>query len=776
MNLNKRVITLIIPVIIAIYGIGTYLIYKGQVQDLVHSEQQQLERNMSELAIVYANRIRFIDSYLYALSQSNSIHNYFEDRSDQYREVALAESLEDALDQLKPTDAQFASFALLSSKLEVQLYYENSLAPFAEISLNQTDFVRSQIQSGHIQATQYIETKANTYNALLVKYKLLDTRTLTIPLKHHLKNTIAIVVSIDANIFYRQKTYIEQYFNAKITLSTNPIEKRTPFSMSSKLAPQLYASISANGDFLVDKKNQLLFSLASTFLAMTLGSTILLIVLIQRFLISPITRLDRELEKIDSTENSNITYLSTNDEIGRLSRKFHHLYKEISDNYLITKKVSEEDQLTKLPNRYKFNQRINHLLSSHRLDSHELAIIYIDLDNFKYINDKFGHSTGDAMLCAFSDQLSLLITEHDRTHGSSSLFSRLSGDEFAIVLLNDQIHHDHAQIISMHVLSLFKDGFTFEQGTFPVSSSIGIAKYPQDGHSVDDLTSHADAAMYQSKQNGKNQYSYYSKELDKKVQRHRSIEKELRNTHFSNEFFLVFMPIISAKSHSLVGVEVLLRWISPELGFIGPDEFIPIAEQNGLYDKVDRWVIEQTFIQYAELTALIGSNIQVSLNLSSAQLGSNELSDFIIELTDKYKIPPEKIEFEITETFEGNHTQDALLTTLNQHGFQLALDDFGSGFTSITQLVQHPVHKIKFDRWFLKTLVDSNKQQVIKPLIELCHAQDMAVTAEGIEDESMVAWLNEYGCDYYQGYHFGKPMNLSELVNWHKEFQSEYEK
>lgn len=776
MNLNKRVITLIIPVIIAIYGIGTYLIYKGQVQDLVHSEQQQLERNMSELAIVYANRIRFIDSYLYALSQSNSIHNYFEDRSDQYREVALAESLEDALDQLKPTDAQFASFALLSSKLEVQLYYENSLDPFAEISLNQTDFVRSQIQSGHIQATQYIETKANTYNALLVKYKLLDTRTLTIPLKHHLKNTIAIVVSIDANIFYRQKTYIEQYFNAKVILSTNPIEKKPPFSMSSKLAPQLYASISANDDFLIDKKNQLLFSLASTFLAMTLGSTILLIVLIQRFLISPITRLDRELEKIDSTENSNITYLSTDDEIGRLSRKFHHLYKEISDNYLITKKVSEEDQLTKLPNRYKFNQRINHLLSSHQLDSHELAIIYIDLDNFKYINDKFGHSTGDAMLCAFSDQLSLLITEHDRTHGSSSLFSRLSGDEFAIVLLNDQIHHDHAQIISMHILSLFKDGFTFEQGTFPVSSSIGIAKYPQDGHSVDDLTSHADAAMYQSKQNGKNQYSYYSKELDKKVQRHRAIEKELRNTHFSNEFFLVFMPIISAKSHSLVGVEVLLRWISPELGFIGPDEFIPIAEQNGLYDKVDRWVIEQTFIQYAELTALIGSNIQVSLNLSSAQLGSNELSDFIIELTDKYKIPPEKIEFEITETFEGNHTQDALLTTLNQHGFQLALDDFGSGFTSITQLVQHPVHKIKFDRWFLKTLVDSNKQQVIKPLIELCHSQDMLVTAEGIEDESMVVWLNEFGCDYYQGYHFGKPMNLSELVNWHQEFQSSYEK
>lgn len=776
MNLNKRVITLIIPAIIAIYGISTSLIYKDQVQNLIRSEQQQLERNMSELSVLYSSRIRFIDSYLYALSQSNSIHNYFEDKTDQYREVALAESLEDALDQLKPTEAEFASFALLSSELDVQLYYENSLDPFAEISSNQIDFVRSQIKNGKIQATKYLEDSHHANNALLVKYKLLDTRTLSTPLKHHLKDTIAIIVSIDANIFYKQKKYIEEYFNAPVILSKEAIKTEAAFSVSTKLAHQLYVSISADDSFLYHKKNQLLFSLISSFMAMTLGSTFLLIILIQRFLISPITRLDQELERIDDTKNPNITYLTSNDEIGRLSRKFYHLYKEVSQSYLITKKMSEEDQLTKLPNRYKFNQRINNLLSTHRLDTHELSIIYLDLDNFKYINDKFGHATGDAMLCAFSEQLSALITEHDRTQGSQSLFSRLSGDEFAIVLLNDQIHSNQAQIISTHILNLFKDGFTFDQGTFPVSSSIGIACYPQDGHTADELTSHADAAMYQSKQNGKNQYSYYSKELDKKVQRHRSIEKELRNNHFSSEFFLVFMPIISASDHSLAGIEVLLRWVSPELGFVGPDEFIPIAEQNGLYDKVDRWVIEQTFKQYAELTTVMGSNIQVSLNLSSAQLGSNELSDFIIELADKYTISPENIEFEITETFEGEHTQDALLTTLNRHGFKLALDDFGSGFTSITQLVQHPVNKIKFDRWFLKTLVDSNKQHVIKPLIELCHAQDMVVTAEGIEDESMVAWLNEYGCDYYQGYHFGKPMNLSELVNWHKEFQSEYEK
>lgn len=212
------------------------------------------------------------------------------------------------------------------------------------------------------------------------------------------------------------------------------------------------------------------------------------------------------------------------------------------------------------------------------------------------------------------------------------------------------------------------------------------------------------------------------------------------------------------RSNEIEGLEVLLRWEAEGIGPIPPKEFIPIAEQAGLFDKIDRWVFANATAEYHQLRNIFGKDIVLSVNLSSAELNSIEMANYIHEQATLHQVKPKCIEIEITETFAAEQQGTALLDELSKRGYRLAIDDFGSGYTSLTQLVQYPVQKIKFDREFLVTLMNTNNGHVIKPIIELCHAQNKTVTAEGIEHNMMHEWLSAYRCDYMQGYLFGKPM------------------
>lgn len=277
--------------------------------------------------------------------------------------------------------------------------------------------------------------------------------------------------------------------------------------------------------------------------------------------------------------------------------------------------------------------------------------------------------------------------------------------------------------------------------------------------------------MYQAKRAGKNQFADYSRDLDKAIQRQANIERALRDKNFDDEFRLVYMPYMDSTGTHVIGVEVLLRWNSEQLGLVPPDEFIPIAEQTGLFDQVDQWVIQNAFASFHRLQAQFDHSIQLSINLSSAGIETTDLADFIKEHADLNRIPPSLIDFEITETFYSNSEGFPLLNELSDMGYRLAIDDFGSGYTSITQLVQYPTQKIKLDKAFLDTLIETDNQNIVKPVIGLCHAQGKKVTAEGIETESMHQWLQEAQCDMLQGYYFGKPMPLEELSDWYRQHQ-----
>ena len=301
-------------------------------------------------------------------------------------------------------------------------------------------------------------------------------------------------------------------------------------------------------------------------------------------------------------------------------------------------------------------------------------------------------------------------------------------------------------------------------GNFPVSASIGIAIYPRDGEHATELVVNADAAMYQAKRAGKNQFHYYSRELAAKARREQLIENQLRKQDFS-EFELHYMPLIDANSNQLIGVEALLRWFSSELGVVSPAEFIPIAETRGLYAELDLWVFNRALDDLPSLQKIIGDKGKLSINISSAQLDSGEFFYQLMLALKNKGATSANLELEITETFDAVMSKrvESNLALLKQAGFTLALDDFGSGHTSLNQLVEYPVDVIKIDKSLIDHMLGSGLDLVVA-LIAFCKQLGFFVTAEGVETQQQAQALREAGVDALQGYYFDKPLTLDEII------------
>ncbi|MEF1229154.1 EAL domain-containing protein, partial [Vibrio fortis] len=446
-----------------------------------------------------------------------------------------------------------------------------------------------------------------------------------------------------------------------------------------------------------------------------LVTVILLLMLLSRSVINPIARLERQLRQVEKRQRTNIERQSSNDEIGRLSERFYDMYQELDNTYQQTKILAENDPLTKIANRHQFQSFVQRALPETNPTSNTW-ILYLDLDNFKFVNDKYGHQVGDSILIAFSERITTLCSEYQTRHFAHCMPARLSGDEFVVFINAPAASGNIERAFSEQLLEPLQQGFVTRAGNFPITVSIGVATYPDDGVEIEKLLSSADTAMYQAKRAGKNQSAYYSRDLDKVIQRQANIERALRDQNYDEEFSLVYMPYMNAHGDTVVGFEVLLRWHSKQLGFVAPDEFIPIAEQTGLFEQIDKWVIEHAFGGFDQLQSQFEHPVQLSINLSSAGIESTHLAEFIDHHADVNNIPPYLIDFEITETFESGSQGFPLLNELSRMGYMLAIDDFGSGFTSITQLVQYPTQKIKLDKGFLETLIATDNQNIVKPV------------------------------------------------------------
>ncbi|WP_432666425.1 ABC transporter substrate binding protein [Wukongibacter baidiensis] len=422
------------------------------------------------------------------------------------------------------------------------------------------------------------------------------------------------------------------------------------------------------------------------------------------------------------------------------------------------RKLAYYDPLTNLPNRVLLNKVLEKEIDKNDFTSVKGAIFFIDVDNFKVINDTLGHVLGDKILVEISNRFKDIAEKNN-------FVARLGGDEF-VLLLKDIYSINEISHIANKIISIFESSFLIEEKEFYLTVSIGITIYPQDGHSVTELLKNADTAMYKAKSLGKNQYVYFAKEMNEKIFRKMHLQNRLRNAIECNELTLYYQPKVNLKSNEIIGHEALIRWINPEHGFIPPNEFISIAEESGLIFKLDTWVFEQACEFSKRINKKSDRIINVSVNVSPVELMNANYISNIGKILKKTEVDPKLIGIEITETalmqsFESNKR---ILNELKNLGIQISLDDFGTGYSSLNYLRKLPIDVLKIDKSFVDDMEsDEDARTIIQSIIDIAHNLDLQVIAEGVETVEQKNALAEYKCDQIQGFLISRPLPEEEL-------------
>jgi diguanylate cyclase (GGDEF)-like protein/PAS domain S-box-containing protein len=428
-------------------------------------------------------------------------------------------------------------------------------------------------------------------------------------------------------------------------------------------------------------------------------------------------------------------------------------------------RLAHYDTLTRLPNRHLFNQNLAEIIDEANQNHTKVALLFIDLDNFKYINDAFGHYIGDKFLQKVAKRIENIINKKDMT-------ARLGGDEF-VVIVNNYESDQYIKNITKNIISSLTKPFSISNEDIFTSASIGISVFPQDAQNKDELIKHADMAMYIAKRNGKNNYQIFDKNSDENTHERFSIETMLHTALDNNEFVLFFQPQVDIINNKVVAFEALIRWNTPNKGIISPDKFIPIAEETGLIHSIGEWILEESFIMLKSLHVR-GNQVNGSINLSIIQLKNTNIVNKIINLIEKHSIRPENIKLEITESVLMEDIDEfiLILNKLSDLGFKISIDDFGTGYSSLNYLKRLPIDELKIDKSFIQDiLIDKNDTQIVSAIISIAKALELKIVAEGVEHKEEVELLRELGCDKIQGYYFSKPLKKDDFLNYIDNFK-----
>lgn len=433
--------------------------------------------------------------------------------------------------------------------------------------------------------------------------------------------------------------------------------------------------------------------------------------------------------------------------------------KELENNHKKISDMAYYDSLTKLPNRVLFSDRLNNAMKTSKRNGLKTIVAYLDLDNFKYINDSFGHASGDKLLIDASSRLTKCMREYDTV-------ARLSGDEFSILIQDVESVEEVIPIIE-RIKESFSEPFFLEHSNITISPSIGIAVYPEDGSNVEELLNNSDTAMYKAKACGKNSYQFFSVNMKKELLKKVNIETMLRKAIPNKEFVLYYQPQFEAKSRKLRGFEALIRWDNPEMGFLNPIDFISIAEKVGLIAEIGRWVLD-TACEFAKLINEISEDkIVVAVNISPVQFKQKKFFEEVLQAINKSGIRPSYLELDLTENIFINDLELALnvLSDLKKLGVKIALDGFGTGYSSLSYLKKLPIDLIKIDKSFIQEITETGSQKdFMDSIISLVHKLNIETFAEGIENKAQLDHIITAKCDNAQGFYLGRPLPQQEIL------------
>lgn len=451
---------------------------------------------------------------------------------------------------------------------------------------------------------------------------------------------------------------------------------------------------------------------------------------------------------------------------------YYGIFTDITDQKSIEnelKSKDEYDHLTKINNRHAYIKRMQLLLETSE-SHHNHAVYLLNLDRFKQVNDTLGHEVGDLLLIEVANRLNKFLKNKD-------ILARYGGDEFVLTLTNIQSPRE-AAIIANQIIKSISEPIYINQYELYVSTSIGIAIYPEDGITTQDLINRADKAMSFSKENERTGFSFYFDGLNTDTERLLLLDQELRKAIDYKAFELYFQPKVNIHTLEIIGVEALVRWHNEKLGFVSPSEFIQYAEDTGLIMPISEIIFEQACIGYAKLAQSGYGNLSIAINVSSIHFQQQNFLNSIKKILEHHNTSAQHFEIEVTERTVMNNAQETVLklVRLKQLGFKLSIDDFGTGYSSLSYLVRFPLDVLKIDRSFIQHITSlDEKQAIVDAIIQMSHRLKMQVIAEGVESAQQAALLKQLGCDYVQGYYYSKPIPMDELLEllpyWEYEHQ-----
>lgn len=421
--------------------------------------------------------------------------------------------------------------------------------------------------------------------------------------------------------------------------------------------------------------------------------------------------------------------------------------------------LAHRDTLTNLPNRALAKDRLEQLLLQAKRNQTMAAVMFLDLDNFKTVNDSLGHAAGDELLCLVAERLLSCVRESDTV-------ARLAGDEF-LLLLGDVQTEEAVTTAATKVMQQLSKAFAINGLDVVATASLGIAVYPRDGTGMDELLKNADLAMYRAKDAGRNAFRFFDATMNESVVEHLHMASGLRTALTNGELRVHYQPQFDLRSGRIIGAEALLRWRHPSLGFIPPIKFIPVAERTGLINEVGAWVLEQACRDAQGWRSLGLGDLVVAINVSPIQFRRDDIEREVANALAACKLPATAIELELTESLlvaDAQHVSE-VLQRLRALGVKFAIDDFGTGYSNLGYLQRFAVHRLKIDQSFVRKMGSSpHDEGIVRAIIEMAHCLGLEVVAEGVEDATMLGKLQDFGCEFGQGFHWSPALPGDEFI------------
>ena len=417
------------------------------------------------------------------------------------------------------------------------------------------------------------------------------------------------------------------------------------------------------------------------------------------------------------------------------------------------------DSLTDLPNRFLFHDRLETAVAQSVRSGNMLGLLFLDLDDFKDVNDTLGHDAGDALLKAVAERLKSYLRESDTVGRHNTTLARIGGDEFTILLTN-MAEPAGAATVAERIIDELSRPFSISGQEIQIGVCIGISIYPSHGSMAEDLLKKADLALYRSKAEGRNRYHFYSEEMETEIRARKDLERGLHKALAEDQFSLVYQPQMDTHSGAMVGMEALLRWDHPERGPISPVEFIPVAEATGAIVPIGEWVLRQACAQNKAWRDAGLPPFSVAVNLSAVQFRQDDLVATVDAAVRDAGLDPADLHLEITESVFMQERGREMLLDFRRRGIRISLDDFGTGYSSLSYLTRFPIDKIKLDRSFVRDIAhDTSSAAIIKAVVNLGHSLSMRVNVEGVETLEEMGILKSYGVDEIQGFYYSRPLS-----------------